>query len=301
MITVKRTSHFKDPQHDNPLFENWVQTLEKLNGYSHEQKVIQTSLGKTQVYGFNWDRNDLKTLVIFPGFRTTTLIWDLDKGLSPLKEKYRIFMIETNGQPNLSDGNSPAIRSLDYGYWGKEVFDALEIEKAYISGASFGGLVCMKIAIVMPERIEAAILLNPGCFRLVSMGFTNLYFNFLPIIKTTKENIQKFADKIVYKTDFERLSKEGNEHLLAFLNLAITRYKDNTQKPYYMGKQLDRVKTPVYLIHGKKDILIPYKKSIRRAKKHLGDHLKGIFIEDYGHGIELYSKAIQHIDKIMEQ
>ena len=51
-------------------------------------------------------------MVIFPGFRTSSLFWDMDNALAPLKKDYRIYLVETNGQPNLSDGNNPDIKEM---------------------------------------------------------------------------------------------------------------------------------------------------------------------------------------------
>ncbi len=299
-MKVIRQSYFKKPVNNLPDFESWINQLEKLNGYKYEKITIQTSLGKTKVYGLNSDLTDRETLVIFPGFRTTALIWDLDKGLASLAKEYRIFMVETNGQPNLSDGNTPAIKSLEYGEWGKEVFNALGIKKAFITGASFGGLVCMKISISMPERIKAVILLNPGCFRFVSFGYKNMYYNLLPMLRPNSKNIAKFLDKIIFHKPDHQISNEAEQHLNDYLLLAIKDYKDNTQKPYYMNSQLNKVKIDTYLMVGAYDILLPYKKSVANAKKHLGDHLKEVFIEKTGHGIELYPKAINRIHTIIK-
>ena len=209
-------------------------------------------------------------------------------------------MVEINGQPNLSDGNSPAIKSLEYGEWGKEVFDALGIEKAFIAGASFGGLVCMKIAIYMPNRIKAAILLNPACFRFISLAFKNIYYNLLPIINPSLDIISKFLDKIVFHKTSYMLSDKAELHLKQYLSLGIKGHQDNNQKPYYMKNQLNEVVIDTYMIVGKYDILFPPKKSIFNAKKHLEGNLKEVFIENYGHGIELYPKAISRIHEIIE-
>jgi hypothetical protein len=119
-MKITKKSYFKNPIEDKKKFQDWVIRLERANGYTYEKKVIETSLGRTQVYGFNTTNEELETLVIFPGFRTTSLIWDLDRGLSSLANKMRVFLIETNGQPNLSEGNSPSIKSLAYGEWGAE-------------------------------------------------------------------------------------------------------------------------------------------------------------------------------------
>ena len=158
-------SHFKDEKTDRNYFENWVTQLEKSNGRQYERYEIETSLGKTIVWGIHTKEEHSDTLVIFPGARTTSLIWDFDNGLDNLNHKMRIFMVETNGLPNLSEGLTPDIRSLDYGIWATEVFNNLKIDNAFVAGASFGGLICMKFGIVSPDRIKAAFILNPGCLQ----------------------------------------------------------------------------------------------------------------------------------------
>jgi hypothetical protein len=89
------------------------------------------------VWALNSRDTTLETLVIFPGARTTSLIWDLDKGLDNLTYKLRIFMVETNGLPNLSDGETPDIDSLDYGIWAAEVLELLKIDKGFCSRGFF--------------------------------------------------------------------------------------------------------------------------------------------------------------------
>ena len=154
-MNIYSKSHFKDEIADRNYFENWVRQLEENNDRQYERYEIVTSLGKTHVWGLNTKDEQLDTLVIFPGARTTSLIWDFDKGLDNLNHKMRIFMVETNGLPNLSEGSTPDIKSFDYGNWASEVFEKLKIDNAFIAGASFGGLICMKFAIVNPEKIKA--------------------------------------------------------------------------------------------------------------------------------------------------
>src|SRR5688572_23331628 len=106
-MKIYSNSHFKDPAHDLLYFENWVAKLEQLNQTKYQKIELQTALGKTLVWGINAEKTELPPLVIFPGFRTVSLFWDFDRGLEPLRERYRIFMVDTNGQPCLSDGNTP--------------------------------------------------------------------------------------------------------------------------------------------------------------------------------------------------
>jgi hypothetical protein len=139
-MNIKFHSQFKDPAKDQDYFKTWVKSLETHNGRSYEDITIATSLGKTQVWGLNTQQPGLETLVIFPGARTTALIWDFDRGLDNLQIPLNIYMVETNGLPNLSDGATPDIKSLDFGHWAAEVFEQLGIQQAYVAGASFGAV-----------------------------------------------------------------------------------------------------------------------------------------------------------------
>lgn len=295
MITVKRKSHFKAQDADSNRFREWVAKLEKANGRKYTQHSVETSLGTTCVWGLNSNDENLETIVIFPGARTTALIWDLDKGLDNLNHKMRIFLVETNGLPNLSSGNTPDIKSLGYGHWASEVFEGLKIESAFIAGASFGGLICMKLGIVAPKKVKSAFLLNPGCLQPFSMKFRNLYLNLLPIIRPTEKNVRKFLDNAVLSPPNHSLSSQAESMLIEYQILALTRYKDNTQKPYYMNAQLNDVAVDTYLLLGDNDLLFPYQKSIENAKKHL-KQLKHVEVfSDVGHGIETYNKALEFI------
>ena len=294
-MKIKAKSYFKNEQKDKNYFENWVKELEIINQRVYEKIDVETSIGKTQVYGLNTKAENLETLVIFPGARTTSLIWDFDKGLDNLNHKMRIFLVETNGLPNLSDGETPDIKSLGYGIWASEVLEKLKIEKTFIAGASFGGLICMKLAIVKPEIIKSIFLLNPGCLQPFSLTLKNLYFNILPILNPKPSNVLKFLDKAVFAKPIHKLSEISEKMLVDYEVFALTRYKDNTQKPYYMDKQLSEVNIETYLLEGDKDLLFPFEKSIENAKKHIRNLKEYIVFENVAHGIETYCKTMNYI------
>ncbi len=293
-MEIKRKSYFKDEKKDLLYLENWVKNLEKINKREYKKIEINTSLGKTCVWGINANEN-ADALVIFPGARTSSLFWDFDRGLDNLNIKLRIFLVETNGLPNFSDGETPDIKSLDYGHWANEVIEKLGIDQAFVAGASFGGLICMKFAITNPDKIKAAFLLNPGCLQPFSMKLNNLYYNLLPIIKPTKENVLAFLNKAVFSKPNHQLSAEAEKSIVDYEVFAISRYKDNTQKPYYMGKQLEEVKVDTYLLEGDKDLLFPHLKSIENARKHMKTLKEIKIFENVGHGTETYDKAMNYI------
>jgi len=298
-MQIKRRSFFKDEKQDFPFLEQWVKKLETANGREYERFEVDTALGKTHVWGIS-TKEDLDTLVIFPGARTTSLFWDFDKGLDNINLKCRIFLVETNGLPNFSSGATPDIKSLDYGRWANEVLEKLKIKNAYVAGASFGGLICMKLGITNPEKIKAAFLLNAGCLQSFSMKWSNLYYNLLPIIKPTPKNILLFLDKAIFSKPNHQLSPEAEQLIIEYEIFALTRYKDNTQKPYYMGNELAEVKVDTYILEGTKDLLFPYQQSIDNAKKYITT-LKDIKIFDnVGHGIETYGEAMKYIGETIK-
>jgi pimeloyl-ACP methyl ester carboxylesterase len=296
-MKIARTSQFKNPEQDKAWFENWVTKLEALNGKTYERIPLETSLGKTHVWGLNTSNKSLEALVIFPGARTTSLFWDFDNGLIPLQQYLRIYLVETNGLPNLSDGHTPNIKSIGYGEWASEVLSKLNIERAFIAGASFGGLIAMKLGIIAPAKVKAAFLLNPGCLQPFSLSMKNLYYNLLPIFSPTRKNVSVFLDNAIFCKPNHQLSPSAEELLIDYEIFGLTRYKDNTQKPYDMGEELKQVKVDTYLLEGDKDLLFPYQISVANAKQKIQSLKEVMVFENVGHGIETYGKAIQFLSQ----
>ncbi|MEZ4773292.1 MAG: alpha/beta hydrolase [Bacteroidia bacterium] len=294
-MKIKATSFFKSPDQDKQTFENWVNRLEQANNRKYERYSVQTKLGNTHVWGINTRDDFRETLVIFPGARTSALFWDFDRNLDHLGKDLRIFLIETNGLPNLSDGATPDIKSEDYGFWADEVMTQLAAGESYIAGASFGGLICMKLAMVSPQRIKSIFLLNPGCLQPFSLKWKNLYYNLLPIISPTDKNVLKFLDKAVFSKPHHQLSPVAEKLIVDYEVFALKRYKDRTQKPYYMGEELSSVKVDTFLLEGDKDLLFPFQKSVENARTYIKS-LRDIHIfENVGHGIETFGPALKYI------
>jgi pimeloyl-ACP methyl ester carboxylesterase len=164
-----------------------------------------------------------------------------------------------------------------------------------VAGASLGGLMCMKLALVAPEKVKAAFLLNPGCLQSFSLSLKNLYYNVLPIVSPSEKNVRNFLDKAIFHKPHHQLSEEAEKLLIEYELFALRRYKDNTQKPYDMGDELRSVNVPTYLLEGDKDILFPYQKSIDNARKRIKSLKDVIVFPNVAHGIETYPKAIQTI------
>ncbi|HRH60742.1 MAG TPA: alpha/beta hydrolase, partial [Chitinophagaceae bacterium] len=205
-----------------------------------------------------------------------------------------------NGQPNLSDGNSPYLQSNDYGVWAAELFKKLEISKATVIGASFGGIVCMKLCIAAPHLVEKAILMNPAGFTAFSSSFQNLYYNFLPIIFKSRFAVKQFVNKIALHPPQHDLPLAYKNLLTDYILYTVRNFKNKAELPSPMeADDLKKIAAGIYLIHGENDLLFPPAKTISIAKKNMA-LLKGIHVLAHtAHGIETSKAAINIVAGIM--
>jgi pimeloyl-ACP methyl ester carboxylesterase len=300
-MEIIRKSFFKNGDKGMALYRQWVLSFEAHTKKKYESIELETSLGKTQVYSFNTQKESTNTLVIFPGYRTSSLFWDFDCNLDNFSNDVRIFMIETNGQPNCSDGNTPDIHSNDYGKWAGEVLDKLGIKKAYIAGASFGGLVAMKLAIQFPEKVQAAFLLNPACLQSISLKPKNLYYNLLPFIFTSPKTVATFLRNVVFKKPQHQITEQSERLLIDFQLLALNYYIDKAQKPYFMKEELKEATVPAYLLLSDNDILFPAQKSAANAKQYLAGLKDYVVFENTAHGLETYAPAMKYINEVIHK
>jgi pimeloyl-ACP methyl ester carboxylesterase len=293
---IKFTSTFKNPSADVLFLENWKLRLEKQNGFEYNRLDVSTSLGNTVVWTINEYRKDLESIVCFPGARTSILYWDLDESLKPLKGKFRIYLVETNGQPNLSDLNSPEINSFDYGHWASEVLTKLSLPKTHIAGASFGGLVCLRLALVAPEKVQKIFLLCPAGIQGFSMSLKNLYYNILPIVFPSRKNILRFLQTAVFCKPNHYPSEKTMELLMDHAEFSLRQIVDKTQKPVQIPeKELKQIHTEVYLFCGENDLLFPGKRTIEIAKKVLPGLKYAELLPMVAHGIEVHKPVFEKI------
>ena len=77
---------------------------------------------------------------------------------------------------------------------------------------------------------------------------------------------RQFLDKAVFCKPNHQLSDFAEQMLIDYEVFAISRYKDRTQKPYYMDAQLAEVKADTYLLVGEKDLLFPYQRDVYKRQ-----------------------------------
>jgi len=73
-------SGFKN-ENDVEQFFSWANKLQQHNKRYFNKTEVESLLGKTTVWTLNERQTSLPALVIFPGFRTSPLFWDLCRRL----------------------------------------------------------------------------------------------------------------------------------------------------------------------------------------------------------------------------
>lgn len=293
-MEIKGISQFKNPAEATGFLEYWSAKLQQMNNSFYERFSVHTSLGKTIVWAHNWQHTEKETLVFFPGARTCGLFWDMDNALKPFKNRYRIFIADVNGHPNLSEGKNPFVNSDGYGVWATEVLEGLHITKATVVGASLGGLICMKLCIASPHLADKAILMNPAGLGSFSSSAKNLYYNFLPILFPSEKNLEKFFNNVVFHAPQHTLSWAYMQLMHEYMLYVLKHHRFKGDYPAPLTKkELQQLQTPVYLLLGNKDILFPYKRTVKVAKQHISSLQKVCIVPDTAHGIETSKQAMQ--------
>ncbi|MFD2574256.1 alpha/beta fold hydrolase [Spirosoma soli] len=289
-----RVSTFKRPTEATSFLESWNRRVEALNGFLYERITVRTSFGNTRVWAANKHLTSAPTIVFFPGARTCGLFWDMDNALLPFQETYRYYIVDVNGQPSLSDGQCPNVKTNDYGWWATEVLNGLGLEKTTVAGASLGGLICLKLCLESPRRVNKAILFNPAGIQPFSSSVRNLYYNLLPMVWPSQENLAAFLDTAIFCPPYHTVPPVYRHLISSYLLYALKNHKFQGDYPAPLSTQeLRRLSTDIYLVLGEKDLLFPPQETIRLAEKHIPTLRGSRVLANTGHGIETSKEAIQ--------
>lgn len=277
--------------------ERWLDDVLRENNLDYQRTELETFLGKTSVLTKNHDRKDFEALVFLPGGRTCGIFWDINNNLAPFYDNYRIYLVDVNGQPGLSDGKVPLIDSDGYGKWLREVLEGLELKEANFIGASFGGSLIAKLAEVGADSIRKAFLCNPAGFANISVRPKNLYYLLAPMVLKTPKTVENFLEKIVFHEDF-KIDAKKRAQLVDFLLYTNKNFEMRAENPRpFPDEVLKKLTAPTYLMLDRDDIFINQYKTYERARKILPNLIETVWLEKHGHGIELSNEIASEIEK----
>jgi pimeloyl-ACP methyl ester carboxylesterase len=124
----------------------------------YEQFDVPTRFGTTHVIACG--PQDAPPLVLLHGYMATSVMWAPNIG--DFSRRYRVYAIDTMGQPGKSIPGEPIGTAADYVAWLTATLDALHLDRVNLLGMSFGGLLALHYASAAPERVQRLALLSPG-------------------------------------------------------------------------------------------------------------------------------------------
>jgi len=209
-------------------------------------RFVDTDLARTHV--LESGDEDAPVLLVFHGANGDAL------AMSPfgeLDDVFRCVLVDVPGEPNPS-----AERILvgeELGVWVGQLLDALGLETASMLGMSGGGYVVLQAGVVVPDRIDRAVLLVPQGF--VPIG---------DIPAPVPGNGRAFVDAITAP------DPGFPDALLALVAAQMEQYFGGVRqplknRPVVEAEALARFSAPVFLVAGGADVIFPGREVIERA------------------------------------
>jgi pimeloyl-ACP methyl ester carboxylesterase len=293
-----KISKFKN-QAARIFVEQWIDGTIENSALTYQKSDVETSFGRTRVLAVNHSEKHLPSLIYVPGARTCGAFLDLSNQLQILSGEYRIYLLDVVGQIGMSDGSCPSLKDNSFGVWLDEVCRKLEIDRAVFVGASFGGQIIIKLAAVAPDKIEKAVLMNPIGFSNISFAPLNLYRTIAPVIFPNRKTVENFLKHIIFAPN-DGISAETKSNVADFIENAVKNFQFAGEYPSKLNDmEIKKLTAETHLIVGESDGLIPFQKTIKRAKELLPNLKSVTNFPEQAHGIEVSGDAIFQLRKIL--
>ena len=159
-------SPFKTPDGEARFLAAYEAAL-KLWPVPYEELDIPTRFGMTHVVAAG--PNKAPALVLLHGYMATSVMWA--PNVADFSRDYRVYAVDTMGQPSKSVPGDPIRDVTDYVAWLTATLDGLGLDRVSLAGMSFGGWIALRYAAAAPERIRRLVLLSPGGFLPMAKQF----------------------------------------------------------------------------------------------------------------------------------
>lgn len=246
---------YKSPEGKTKILSTYNAILNSWN-IPKIEKIIRTSYGNTFVIECGDKVNP--TLILLHGSAYNSSMW-----IEPIKElakQYHVFAIDTLGEPGKSDEVRLSYKSNDHSLWLKELFDVLDIEKAFVIGYSQGGWIAAKFAATYPNHLKKLVLVAPSGIITPRASFLIrvIFYSFMG-----KWGVEKI----------KRISF-GNIEIPKAIDKYITDIMQNFNArtdpmPFLSDEELKRLSMPVNIFIGKDDTIYDAEKMQLRIREAL--------------------------------
>ncbi|MBC3784221.1 alpha/beta fold hydrolase [Spirosoma utsteinense] len=295
-------SRYKDSSEADRFNTQWAQAVQQLNGLSLQARTLATDWGPTRVWVHTPRRRIYETLIFLPGFNASSLVWLTGQNLNRLSKKYRLCLVDINGQPGLSAGLSPLLQTDEYGCWARQVLEQLGTARATLIGHALGALISLKACRMAPELIKKAILVNPAGLQSLSLSLALLRYYRLAIQSPSERAVRSFLRETVFSSLDPPLAPAQEQLLVDFQVYNLRAFAPAQWWHQALSTdELVSIQTPIYVVLGAQDKLYPYQTTQNRAVEHLPSLVSVTVLPTMGHSVQSSSGFGLLLETILTQ
>lgn len=225
----------------------------------YQSQYVKTRFGTTHVLVSG--PADAPPLVLLHAQGTSSTIWI--RNAAALSQRYRLFLVDTNGDANKSEWSAPLSTKADRTQWLSEVFDGLGITRAHLGGLSYGGWLSLGFALEAPERLNSLVLLAPAAsFVPLRLAF---FMNFLlPMLLPTRSSVRHTC---------RWMSANGqlfDEQIAEQMFLAVRHFrwpKGGSYPTVFTDDELRPLCLPTLLLVGDQEVIYDPRRVVDRARR----------------------------------
>ncbi len=198
--------------------------------------------------------------------------------IAALSTNHRVYAVDGIGDAGKSVADRLIEKRTDYAQWLRDVFDGLNIVRAYLLGHSYGGWLTLNMALAHPDRLKAIVLLAPAA---------SIY----PMSLLTQLGLRiPFKIRPPARFVFKMIASKGTVFEETFIHLMemVTRYcvPATIFPDVYSDAELKQIGLPALLLIGAGDKIYNPKKAIDRAQRLMPD-LTAEIIPNVGHTLNM--------------
>ncbi|MFJ2561735.1 alpha/beta fold hydrolase [Streptomyces sp. NPDC094154] len=251
------------------------------------QEDVETSFGTTHVYRYGPDDPagaSRTPVVLVHGAGSCSAMWY--PNTPALSAERPVYAIDTPGDPGRSVQREPIHQPERAAQWLDETLAGLGLDHVHLVGSSYGGWLALNQAHRRPTRLASVTLLDPGGLEKVGLRF--FVWIFAGLFAT-------FAPKVLRPRLAARLEQPVLvvPQLRTMIRAAVRAHRIRRPSPLPLSEQeLSTVRTPLYLVLGKRSLLVHAKRQVERVPR-LIQGARAEIVSNTGHGPQ-----IDHADEV---
>ena len=219
-------------------------------------RVVATTFGPTHVLVGGPEH--APPLVLLHGAMATSAHALVE--LAPLLTHFRVYAVDVLGQSVMSADARPSVSNDEYGRWMVEVLDGLSLPQTHVVGISWGGFVAIRLAALVPARINRLVLLVPaGVVNGKAWeGFTRMGLPLaLYLMAPSERRLRNFTQHLLTTHDDDWMEYLGDAFRSFNLNMKVPALA----KP----EELKAMTAPTLVMAADQDLSFPGEKLLARA------------------------------------